>query len=60
MVSAHHVKIKDDIWVIDSGASHHMTGNKTILQNYKKLDSKVMKMESNASSITGPPCHWGI
>jgi hypothetical protein len=40
MVSPHHVKVKDDVWVIDSGTSHHMTGNNTILQNYKKHDSK--------------------
>jgi hypothetical protein len=33
--SAYHVKIKDDTWVIDSGASHHMTGIKSVLQNDK-------------------------
>ncbi|PNF41078.1 hypothetical protein B7P43_G06228 [Cryptotermes secundus] len=40
VVSAYHVKIKDDTWVIDSGASYHIIENKTVLKNYKTHDSK--------------------
>lgn len=31
------VKHDDNSWIIDSGASHHMTGDKSVLINYKML-----------------------
>lgn len=36
-------KILNDIWIIDSGASYHMTGSKNLLRNIKRL-AKVIKI----------------
>jgi hypothetical protein len=43
----------DGDWVVDSGASEHMTGNHSLLDNYKVLDKKVPIRVGNNEYVYG-------
>ena len=54
MVSCYHASTRDSQWIIDTGASHHMTGNVDVLVNIKKCNSepKINLPTGETSTIT--------
>ena len=47
-----HRDIGETTWVIDSGATHHLTGNRSILSNMRKLQSPVTFGTANQVQVT--------
>ena len=38
---------KNDTWIIDSGCSHHMTGDKTKFENFEDYDGGSVRFGNN-------------
>jgi transposase InsO family protein len=40
---------KGSLWIVDSGASHHATNNKNLLENYQTIEPQSIQVANNAT-----------